>query len=68
MSLNLGILASGNGSNLQAIIDAIEKKLLSARIAIVISNNTQHMPWSGADGMESSMSPWRITISLPGSL
>ncbi len=34
----LGILISGNGSNLQAIIDAIEKKKLHAEIRVVISN------------------------------
>ncbi|MGH7846676.1 MAG: phosphoribosylglycinamide formyltransferase [Candidatus Binatia bacterium] len=34
----LGVLISGNGSNLQAIIDAIEKGTLDAEIRIVISN------------------------------
>jgi len=34
----LGILVSGNGSNLQAIIDRIEAGELDARIACVISN------------------------------
>ncbi|MBI5328600.1 MAG: phosphoribosylglycinamide formyltransferase [Deltaproteobacteria bacterium] len=37
--INLGILVSGNGTNLQAIIDSIEAKRLDARIKIVISNN-----------------------------
>jgi phosphoribosylglycinamide formyltransferase-1 len=36
--LRLGVLASGRGSNLQAIIDAIEAGSLPARIAVVISN------------------------------
>lgn len=36
--LKLAILVSGRGSNLQAIIDAIEKKGLPAKIEIVISN------------------------------
>ncbi len=36
--LSLGILVSGSGTNLQAIIDAIERKELSARIKVVISN------------------------------
>lgn len=35
----LAVLASGNGSTLQAIIDAIESKELNSRINIVISNN-----------------------------
>jgi phosphoribosylglycinamide formyltransferase-1 len=39
MSLKLGVLVSGNGSNLQAIINAIEEGLLNACIEIVISNN-----------------------------
>jgi phosphoribosylglycinamide formyltransferase 1 len=34
----LGILISGRGSNLQAIIDAIDHRRLDASIAIVISN------------------------------
>ncbi len=38
--LNLAVLASGSGSNLQAIINSIEKKKLSARIVCVISNNS----------------------------
>ena len=34
----LGVLVSGNGSNLQAIVDAIRKGSLDARVAVVISN------------------------------
>ena len=36
--LRLGVLASGRGSNLQAIIDAIENGTLHARIVVVVSN------------------------------
>ena len=36
--LALGVLASGNGSNLQAIIDACEAKHIRAQIAVVISD------------------------------
>lgn len=36
--LKLGVLVSGRGSNLQAIIDAIERNELPAQIAVVISN------------------------------
>ncbi|MBI1818990.1 MAG: phosphoribosylglycinamide formyltransferase [Nitrospirae bacterium] len=36
--LRIGALVSGNGTNLQAIIDAIEKKELEAEITVVISN------------------------------
>jgi phosphoribosylglycinamide formyltransferase-1 len=37
--LKLGVLISGSGSNLQSIIDNIEKGSLNATIKIVISNN-----------------------------
>ena len=39
--LRLGILASGRGSNLQAIIDAVEAGSLHARIALVLSNKRE---------------------------
>lgn len=37
--LKIGVLVSGRGSNLQAIIDAIESGKVEATIAIVISDN-----------------------------
>jgi phosphoribosylglycinamide formyltransferase-1 len=37
--LSLGVLISGNGTNLQAIIDAIAAGALDARVSVVISNN-----------------------------
>ncbi len=43
MPLRLGVLASGRGSNLQAIIDAIEAKRLDAAIAVVVSNKHDAM-------------------------
>ncbi|PKN20702.1 MAG: phosphoribosylglycinamide formyltransferase [Deltaproteobacteria bacterium HGW-Deltaproteobacteria-6] len=39
--LKLGVLISGSGSNLQSIIDHIEKGTLPAQIKIVVSNNPQ---------------------------
>jgi len=39
--LRLGVLASGRGTNLQAIIDAIEAGTLDALIAVVISNKKE---------------------------
>jgi phosphoribosylglycinamide formyltransferase-1 len=42
----LGVLISGRGTNLQAIIDAIRDGRLKARIAVVISNR------AGAAGLE----------------
>jgi len=38
-NVNLGVLVSGSGSNLQSIIDSIEKGTLHAVVRIVISNN-----------------------------
>ncbi len=37
--LKLAVLISGNGSNLQSIIDAIDKGQLNAEIKAVISND-----------------------------
>jgi len=39
--LKIGVLVSGSGSNLQSIIDNIEKGLLDAVITVVVSNNPQ---------------------------
>ncbi|TSA03153.1 MAG: phosphoribosylglycinamide formyltransferase [Nitrospiraceae bacterium] len=39
--LRLAVLASGRGSNLQAIIDAIEQKRLRVVLALVISNKAE---------------------------
>ncbi|HLV68440.1 MAG TPA: phosphoribosylglycinamide formyltransferase [Polyangiaceae bacterium] len=37
-TLELGVLVSGNGTNLQAILDAIQRGALDARVRLVISN------------------------------
>jgi len=39
--VDLGILVSGSGSNLQSIVDRIEDHRLDARIQVVISNNPE---------------------------
>jgi len=39
-SLKIGILASGGGSNFQAILDAIRRGELDAEVVMVISNNS----------------------------
>jgi phosphoribosylglycinamide formyltransferase 1 len=39
--ISLGVLISGNGTNLQSIIDAIEGRRLDARIELVLSNNAE---------------------------
>ena len=36
--LKLGVLASGSGTNLQAIIDASEARAISAKVAVVVSD------------------------------
>ncbi len=38
MAARLAVLISGNGSNLQAIIDAIRGRLLNAEVVLVVSN------------------------------
>ncbi|HZR45648.1 MAG TPA: phosphoribosylglycinamide formyltransferase [Candidatus Manganitrophaceae bacterium] len=40
-ALVIGVLASGRGSNLQSIIDAIEQGKLAARIGLVLSNKKE---------------------------
>lgn len=40
-TLDLGVLVSGNGSNLQAILDAIANGTLDARVRLVLSNQAQ---------------------------
>lgn len=39
--INVGVLISGRGSNLQAIIDASEKGEIPVKIVVVISNNPE---------------------------
>lgn len=39
MTIRLGVLISGSGTNLQAIIDAIESGVLDAQVGVVISNH-----------------------------
>lgn len=41
MSRDIAVFISGNGSNLQAIIDAIDEGKLDARIAVVVSNTPE---------------------------
>ncbi len=41
MSLPIGVLISGSGTNLQAIIDKIEQGVLDAEIKVVISNTPE---------------------------
>ena len=54
MNRRLGVLISGRGSNLQALIDAIRGKRLDAEIAVVISNraDAQGLERARAVGIE----------------
>ncbi|HSK09948.1 MAG TPA: phosphoribosylglycinamide formyltransferase [Vicinamibacterales bacterium] len=54
MTRTLGVLISGRGSNLQAIIDAVRDGRLDARIAVVISNRADAygLARAGAAGIE----------------
>lgn len=54
----LGVLISGRGSNLQAIIDAISEGRLDATIAVVISNQTD------AGGLERARRAGIETVTL----
>ena len=51
--IRLGILVSGRGSNLQAIMDGIEAGMVPARIAVVISNkhNAPALKYAGHHGL-----------------
>lgn len=40
-TLGIGVLVSGSGSNLQSIIDHIEKGMLKAEVKVVLSNNDE---------------------------
>jgi phosphoribosylglycinamide formyltransferase 1 len=54
----LGVLISGRGSNLQAIVDAIASGQLQASVAVVVSNN------AGADGLARARSAGLCTELL----
>lgn len=59
MSRALGVLISGRGSNLQAIIDAIASGRLDARVAVVVSNRAD------AAGLERARQAGIETLVLP---
>ena len=57
--LRIGVLVSGSGTNLQAVIDACQKGSLTAEVAVVITNKADagaisrcekaHIPWQFVD-------------------
>ncbi|MDR2197356.1 MAG: phosphoribosylglycinamide formyltransferase [Coriobacteriales bacterium] len=56
--MRIGVLLSGRGTNLQAIIDAIARGALDAQIALVISSTPE------ADGLRRAREAQIATISL----
>ena len=40
--INIGVLGSTNGTDLQAVVDAIDSKIINASIKIVISNRENY--------------------------
>jgi len=50
VTLQLGVLASGSGSNLQSILDAAAGSGLDARVAVVVSDNPQAFALERARG------------------
>jgi phosphoribosylglycinamide formyltransferase-1 len=57
--ITLGVLASGSGTNLQAILDAVAKGTLQARVAVVVSNlaSAQALDRARAAGVEALVIP-----------
>ncbi len=39
--MNIAVLVSGSGTNLQAVIDAVKSGYIKARIALVLSDNKE---------------------------
>lgn len=59
MTLDLGVLISGRGSNLAAILDAIAAGALDARVRVVISNK------AAAGGLEIARAAGIPTVVIP---
>ena len=57
--IRLGVLASGSGTNLQAILDACASRLIAAEVAVVVSNV------SGAGALERARTAGVATEVLP---
>jgi phosphoribosylglycinamide formyltransferase 1 len=56
--ITLGVLISGSGTNLQAILDAIAARRLDARVALVLSNK------AAAGGLERARAAHVATMAL----
>ena len=54
--LRVGVMVSGGGTNLQAILDAIDSgKITNAKVEVVISNNQGLMHWNVPETMASKL-------------
>ena len=59
MTMDLGVLISGRGSNLEAVLDAVAKGALDARVRVVISNK------ASAGGLEIARAAGVPTVVIP---
>lgn len=59
MTMDLGVLISGRGSNLEAILDAVARGALDARVRVVISNK------ASAGGLEIARAAGVPTVVIP---
>jgi phosphoribosylglycinamide formyltransferase-1 len=55
--LRIGVLASGSGTNLQAIIDACQKSIITAEVAMVITNKADA---AAINRCEKARGPWHF--------
>lgn len=61
--MKIGVLVSGRGSNLQALIDSIQEGKVNSKIAVVISNRKEAPALERA---KKAAIPTRILLSQPG--
>jgi formyltetrahydrofolate-dependent phosphoribosylglycinamide formyltransferase len=64
MTVRLAVLISGNGSNLQAILDAIRMRVLDAEVVVVVSNRQnayglERATKAGAPARVHALKPYR---------
>ena len=65
--LRVGVLVSGGGTNLQAILDAVDHgDITNAEISVVISNNPGPMLWREPESMGSGLSAFLQNSFPPG--
>lgn len=65
---NIVVLISGNGSNLQAIIDACARKKINGTLRAVFSNKADAFGLERARGQYSGSRARRQPVCQPGSL